>query len=77
MIEKAAGPGPLLFKHSSLVLYRVHTLEAPLHHRMNGGKEWDTVKPLDRYFSKLDRVLLIDDDAFKVHPWMPTFLGVQ
>jgi len=34
--------------------------------RSAGGKAWDTVKPLACYFSKLDRVLLVDDDAYKV-----------
>lgn len=66
MLEAAAGPGPPLFGEQRLILYRVHTLAAPKDHILGGGKEWDTIKPLTRYFSKLHRVLLVDDDAFKV-----------
>lgn len=31
-----------------------------------GGNEWDTVKPLHKWFKHMDRVLLIDDVADKV-----------
>jgi hypothetical protein len=31
-----------------------------------GGDPWDTVKPLSRWFTHLHRVLLFDDDAYKV-----------
>lgn len=36
------------------------------HHVATGGKAWDTVKPLGRWFKDLSRVILVDDDAFKV-----------
>lgn len=49
------------------VLHRAHTREAPVEHRAAGGEAWDTVKPLGRHFSNMHRVLLVDDDAFKVH----------
>jgi len=45
--------------------------DAPPEHKEASGKAWDTVKPLARYFSKLHRVLLVDDDAFKVFPLFP------
>jgi hypothetical protein len=35
-------------------------------HAANGGKAWDTVKPLSKWFRHMDRVVLVDDDAFKV-----------
>lgn len=66
MLERAAGPGTTLFAHPNLILYRDHTMQVPPHHVHAGGKSWDTVKPLHPYFSKLHRVVLIDDDAFKV-----------
>lgn len=51
MLEAAAGEGPPLFDRS-LILHRDHTL--PVRnlkaHLANGGKPWDTVKPLHRYF---------------------------
>ena len=50
------------------VLHRAHTAEAPVEHNTAGGKAWDTVKPLGRHFRNLARVVLIDDDAFKVQP---------
>ncbi len=31
-----------------------------------GGKPWDTVKPLGKWFKKLDQVVLVDGDVFKV-----------
>jgi hypothetical protein len=33
-----------------------------------GGNAWDTVKPLQRYFADLSRVLLIDDSPHKSLP---------
>lgn len=33
-----------------------------------GGKPWDTVKPLHRYFADLSRVLLVDDSPHKSLP---------
>ena len=50
--------------------------EAPEEHKAASGKAWDTVKPLARYFSKLHRVLLVDDDAFKV-PFTLLFLLIR
>lgn len=49
-----------------LILTRAHTVAAPKHHIDNGGKAWDTVKPLNRWFKDLSRVVIVDDDAFKV-----------
>lgn len=66
MLEAAAGPGLPLFTQPNLILYRMHTIAATAEHLAGGGKEWDTRKPLRRYFSRLWRVLLVDDDAFKV-----------
>lgn len=31
-----------------------------------GGDPWDTVKPLPRWFARLHRILLFDDDSYKV-----------
>ena len=45
--------------------------EATPEHKAASGKAWDTVKPLARYFCKLHRVLLVDDDAFKVSILFP------
>lgn len=47
------------------MLTRQHTFLAPEAHVAAGGKAWDTVKPLAPYFSRLHRVLLVDDDAHK------------
>lgn len=41
-------------------------MKASASHVAAGGKEWDTVKPLHKWFKHLDRVLLMDDDAYKV-----------
>lgn len=46
--------------------YRGHTIEAGAAHVTRGGKDWDTVKPLHKWFKHLHRVLLMDDDAYKV-----------
>jgi len=45
---------------------RAHTVAAPKHHVVSGGKAWDTVKPLHRWFSDVSRVIIVDDDAYKV-----------
>lgn len=66
MLEKAAGLGPPLFAEPGLILHRANTMQVPAHHVTQGGKAWDTVKPLHPYFRRLDRVLLLDDDGFKV-----------
>lgn len=49
-----------------LPLCRGHTVKASASHMASGGKEWDTVKPLHKWFRHVDRVLLMDDDAYKV-----------
>ena len=66
MLEKSAGRGEPLFQEPQLILYRGHTQHATSEHKAAGGKDWDTVKPLSRYFAKMGRVLLVDDDAYKV-----------
>lgn len=66
MLENAAGPGPPLFPDSALILHRKHTIDASVHHKRTGGRAWDTVKPLQRYFSKMSQTLLVDDDFYKV-----------
>ena len=66
MLEEAAGDGPQLFQNPELVLHRGHTQLAPQHHIDSGGRNWDTVKPLGRYFRQMHRILLVDDDAYKV-----------
>ena len=45
---------------------RAHTVAAPKHHVESGGNAWDTVKPLYRWFSDVSRVIIVDDDAYKV-----------
>ena len=40
----------------------------------SGGKDWDTVKPLYKWFKHLHRVLLMDDDAYKAGCTAPCFL---
>ncbi|EFJ49251.1 hypothetical protein VOLCADRAFT_104348 [Volvox carteri f. nagariensis] len=62
MLELAAGE--TLFDRR-LVLHREHTAPAPADHVDSGGNPWDTLKPLGRYFSRLDRVVLVDDDSYK------------
>ncbi|GIL68459.1 hypothetical protein Vafri_21736 [Volvox africanus] len=62
MLEEAAG-GTLFDRR--LVLHRDHTAAAPAGHVDAGGNAWDTSKPLGRYFSRLDRVVLVDDDSYK------------
>lgn len=66
LLEAAAGPGPRLFSRPELVLFRDHTLPAPAAHVKAGGNFWDTCKPLTKWFSRLHRTLLFDDDAYKV-----------
>jgi hypothetical protein len=74
LLEAAAGPGPdaeaaqaaaaadgPLFERG-LVLCRTHTMLASAAHVAAGGKEWDTVKPLRPYFSRMHRTILVDDD---------------
>jgi hypothetical protein len=62
-IETAVGPGERpLFQH---VLERRHCSAAPEEVRT---KAWDTVKPLGKYFNRLDRIVLLDDDTYKSLP---------
>ena len=48
-----------------MLLCRGHSQEAAASHVAAGGKDWDTVKPLHKWFKHLHRVLLMDDDAYK------------
>lgn len=68
LLEQAAGPGTPLFADSSLILHRSHTEKVSADHVKGGGKEWDTVKPLHKWFKHMHRVLLMDDDAYKAVP---------
>lgn len=45
---------------------RGHTGKASPEHVKAGGNAWDTCKPLHKWFKHLHRVLLMDDDAYKV-----------
>lgn len=45
---------------------RGHTGKASAQHVKAGGNAWDTCKPLHKWFKYLHRVLLMDDDAYKV-----------
>ncbi|KAL0046319.1 hypothetical protein WJX82_009128 [Trebouxia sp. C0006] len=64
-LESAAGPGPALFPHHSLIFHRGHAAKAAGSLIEPGRKAWDTVKPLHKWFKHLHRVLLLDDDAGK------------
>lgn len=70
MLESAAAAASAnlgrLIRHGDLILSRRHTIAAPDHHVQGGGNAWDTVKPLHRWFKYLHRVILVDDDAYKV-----------
>ncbi|DBA99939.1 TPA: hypothetical protein ACH3X1_013819 [Trebouxia sp. C0004] len=68
LLEQAAGPGTPLFADPSLILHRSHTQKVSAGHVKAGGKEWDTVKPLHKWFKHMHRVLLMDDDAYKAVP---------
>ena len=72
MIQEAA-PAPdgglQLFSRRPLIFTRTHTQAVQQAHIDAGGKEWDTVKPLHlrkQATGPLDKVLLVDDDEFKV-----------
>ncbi len=69
----------MTFEHVSIVTHqyvlllklrsvgcRSHTEKVSAEHVIEGGKEWDTVKPLHKWFKHMHRVLLMDDDAYKV-----------
>ena len=64
------GPGERLFDRR-LVLNRSHTFLAPL---AVSKKEWDTCKPLKPYFSRLHRVILVDDDRW-AGGWVGAWAG--
>ncbi|KAL0051579.1 hypothetical protein WJX82_010299 [Trebouxia sp. C0006] len=68
LLEQAASPGTTLFADPSLILHRSHTEKVSAEHVKGGGKEWDTVKPLHKWFKHMHRVLLMDDDAYKAVP---------
>ncbi|PNW86266.1 hypothetical protein CHLRE_02g079150v5 [Chlamydomonas reinhardtii] len=69
----AAGGGgasaavPQVFERA-LILHREHTEPVPNAHVAGGGDPWDTLKPLARYFGRLHRLALVDDDAYKALP---------
>ena len=67
-LEEAAGDSARIFRNPELILHRGHTQTAPQDHIVSGGKDWDTVKPLTRYFGRMHQVLLVDDDEYKVAP---------
>jgi hypothetical protein len=71
MLENAAAAGGpearALLPERKLILSRRHTIAAPSGHMDGGGNAWDTVKPLHKWFKHLNRVILVDDDAYKVH----------
>ena len=54
---------------------RDHTDKVSASHIAAGGKEWDTIKPLHKWFKHLHRVLLMDDDAYKVSTVVPCAEG--
>ena len=62
-VEEAAG-GTLF--DPALLLHRGHTKEVSTAHIEGGGNTWDTVKPLAKWFKRVHRVLLCDDDDYKV-----------
>ena len=56
----------VLLLKSRYIGCRSHTEKVSAEHVKGGGKEWDTVKPLHKWFKHMHRVLLMDDDAYKV-----------
>jgi hypothetical protein len=67
MLENAAGSnGRPLLAEKDFILTRSHTVAAPSSHIKEGGNTWDTVKPLNQWFKDLSRIILVDDDAYKV-----------
>ena len=72
MINEAAPAAegqPNIFRWGRLTYTRSNTQAVQQAHIDAGGNEWDTVKPLAALVPKigpLHRVLLIDDDAYKV-----------
>eukprot|EP00798_Chlamydomonas_sp_ICE-L_P013201 gene13201-19036_t len=63
MLEDEVGI-PDLFE-PKLVLFRDHTAPIPRELMTAENDNWDTVKPLEKWFSKLHRVVLFDDDTYK------------
>ena len=55
-------------RHRDLILHS-HTVAASRHHIESSGRDWDTVKPLHMWFKDVSRVLLVDDDSYKVSHW--------
>jgi hypothetical protein len=51
---------------SAGIFHRDHCVQDPKWKERDGGKEWDTVKPLHGLGYPLDRVLLIDNETHKV-----------
>ncbi|KAG2446828.1 hypothetical protein HYH02_008388 [Chlamydomonas schloesseri] len=64
----AAAPACAQVFERGLILHREHTVPAPKGHVDAGGDPWDTLKPLGRYFGRLHRLGLVDDDAYKAMP---------
>lgn len=65
MLEHAAGNnGSLMMAKKALILDR-HVMYAPAAHIEGGGNHWDTVKPLQRWFTDLGKVVLVYDDDWK------------
>ncbi|MEW5315582.1 MAG: hypothetical protein WDW38_007000 [Sanguina aurantia] len=63
MLETAAGDGQLFER--GLVMHRDHTIPVSKAHVAAGGDPWDTRKPLAQWFTRMHRVVLVDDDAYK------------
>jgi hypothetical protein len=66
----AAGPGPPLFD-PRLLLHRTFTRPVPKKRVEAQGREWrpwDTWKPLKLHFSRMHRVVVLDNDAHKAVP---------
>ncbi|KDD74627.1 hypothetical protein H632_c1173p0 [Helicosporidium sp. ATCC 50920] len=67
--DGAAWPDSVPARLFSPILVRSHcSAPTPEAIAARGGNPWDTLKPLARYFSALDRVVLLDDSAHKILP---------
>jgi hypothetical protein len=76
IIERAAGPGCKIFSDPALLLHRGNTHATPSRASMNNprtgqpflGRSFSlaSIKLLDGIVFRLDKILLIDDDAAKV-----------
>jgi len=68
LLEAEAGVGPGQLFEPGLVFHRQHTCPVPEGHKQGPTNAWDTCKPLNKWFKKLHRVVLIDDDLHKAYP---------